>query len=289
MREVAGAVIATSVVLVAVFVPVAFFPGTTGILYKQFALTIAFAVALSAFNALTLSPALAAKLLGHEREHRTGIFARINRVIAATTARYQGSLGGLIRRRGLVLVLFVGALGLTVLVYRLVPGGFVPDEDQGYFIVAVQAPEGASLQYTAGIAAQASVVLAKEPEILGVFAVIDSRFRAPSAGDPLRADEAPLPAQGSEALRRRGDRSRRRAALRHPGSDRDSLPTAADRRGGEFRGIPVRGPGSVGRIGGGSVRSDPEPRRGGQPRSGAPRTLHELHVERSAVRRHDRP
>jgi len=176
MREVAGAVIATSIVLVAVFVPVAFFPGTTGILYKQFALTIAFAVALSAFNALTLSPALAARLLGHEREHRTGFFARINRVIAATTERYRRSLGGLIRRRGLVLAFFAAALALTVLVYKRVPGGFVPDEDQGYFIVAVQAPEGASLQYTAGISAKASAVLAKEPEVLGVFAVTGFSF-----------------------------------------------------------------------------------------------------------------
>ena len=176
MREVAGAVIATSIVLVAVFVPVAFFPGTTGILYKQFALTIAFAVALSAFNALTLSPALAAKLLGHEREHRSGIFAAINRGIATTTDRYRRSLGGLIRRRGLVLLLFAGGLALTVVVYRLVPAAFVPDEDQGYFIVAVQAPEGASLQYTAGVAAQASAILAKEPEILGIFAVTGFSF-----------------------------------------------------------------------------------------------------------------
>jgi HAE1 family hydrophobic/amphiphilic exporter-1 len=104
------------------------------------------------------------------------VFGRINKVIAATTARYRDSLGGLIRRRGLVLVLFLGALALTVLVYRLVPGAFVPDEDQGYFIVAVQAPEGASLQYTANVSAQASAVLSKEPEILGIFAVTGFSF-----------------------------------------------------------------------------------------------------------------
>jgi HAE1 family hydrophobic/amphiphilic exporter-1 len=176
MGEVAGAVVATSIVLVAVFVPVAFFPGTTGILYKQFALTIAFAVALSAFNALTLSPALAAKLLGHERERRTGVFAAINRVIATTTSRYQSSLSRLIGRRKLMVAAFLGALALTFLVFRLVPSGFVPDEDQGYFIVAVQAPEGASLQYTEGIASQAGAILAREPEVLGVFAVTGFSF-----------------------------------------------------------------------------------------------------------------
>ena len=176
MREVAGAVIATSIVLVSVFVPVGFFPGTTGILYKQFALTIAFSVALSAFNALTLSPALAAKLLGHQREHRTGFFASVNRTIETSTRRYQGTLRGLIRRRGLMVAIFFAGLALTALVYRLVPGGFVPDEDQGYFIVAVQAPEGASLQYTADVSDQASAILGKQPEVLGVFAVTGFSF-----------------------------------------------------------------------------------------------------------------
>ena len=176
MREVAGAVIATSIVLVAVFVPVGFFPGTTGILYKQFALTIAFAVALSAFNALTLSPALAAKLLGHEREHPTGVFGRINAAIAATTARYRDALSRLVRRRGLVAAAFLAGLGLTYLVSRLVPTAFVPDEDQGYFIVAVQAPAGASLGYTGGIASRVSATLMREPEVAGVFAVTGFSF-----------------------------------------------------------------------------------------------------------------
>ncbi len=176
MREVAGAVIATSIVLVAVFVPVGFFPGTTGILYKQFALTIAFSVALSAFNALTLSPALAAKLLGHEREHRTGVFAKINRAIAVTTERYRGTLGRLVRRRGWVVAAFLVGLALTFAIFRLVPSAFVPDEDQGYFIVAVQAPEGASLEYTRDVAAQVSATLSREREIQGVFAVTGFSF-----------------------------------------------------------------------------------------------------------------
>ncbi len=176
MREVAGAVIATSIVLVAVFVPVGFFPGTTGILYKQFALTIAFSVALSAFNALTLSPALAAKLLGQEREHPTGIFGRINTAIAAATRRYRDTLGRLVRRPRTMAAAFLVGLVLTYVVYRRVPTAFVPDEDQGYFIVAVQAPPGASLGYTNEVAARVTESLMREPEVAGVFAVAGFSF-----------------------------------------------------------------------------------------------------------------
>ncbi len=94
MKEVAGAVIATSLVLVAVFVPVALFPGTTGILFRQFALTIAFSVAISAFNALTLTPALSAILLGHHRERAQGRFFRaFNRVVESGTNLYSNRCG----------------------------------------------------------------------------------------------------------------------------------------------------------------------------------------------------
>lgn len=170
MSEVAGAVIATSLVLVAVFVPVAFFPGTTGILFRQFALTIAFSVAISAFNALTLTPALSAILLGKERVHG-GFFNIVNRVITGVTNGYSRSLHTVLRLRYIVLLLFLGTLAVTYFMYNRVPRGFVPDEDQGYFITAVQAPEGASLEYTTKICDQVSEILMKEPDILGVFAV----------------------------------------------------------------------------------------------------------------------
>ena len=113
MGEVLGAVVATALVLIAVFVPVAFFPGTTGKFYQQFSLTIAFSVALSAFNALTLTPALSALLLRGEREK--GMFFRfIERVIAGGTTVYMGALGRFVRMRTVMVVLFLVSLGLTV-------------------------------------------------------------------------------------------------------------------------------------------------------------------------------
>ena len=153
MREVTGAVVATAMVLAAVFVPVAFFPGTTGRLYQQFALTIAFSMALSAFNALTLTPALSALLLRGER--RKGPFFRLfNRLVAGGTDLLLATLRRLIRVRWLVTAVFILALALTWWVYRKVPSGFVPQEDQGMVMILIQAPEGASVDYTTGIIKQ---------------------------------------------------------------------------------------------------------------------------------------
>ena len=150
MREVFGAVIATGLVLVAVFVPVAFFPGTTGRLYAQFSMTIAFAVALSVFNAVTLTPALSALLLERESHHKGTVLLvlRDGSSAAAPTSTSPGCAAPCAARWAVV-VLFVGALGLTYWVYRTVPQAFVPEEDQGYFLIQVQAPAGASLEYTA--------------------------------------------------------------------------------------------------------------------------------------------
>jgi HAE1 family hydrophobic/amphiphilic exporter-1 len=125
MAEVTSAVIATALVLGAVFVPVAFFPGTTGRLYQQFALTIAFSMALSAFNALTLTPALSAALLRGERQKGT-FFRLFNRAFDAGSALLMRVLRLLIRARWAVAALFVAALGLTVWVYRTVPSASSP-------------------------------------------------------------------------------------------------------------------------------------------------------------------
>ncbi|HEV8524236.1 MAG TPA: multidrug efflux RND transporter permease subunit [Terriglobales bacterium] len=171
MGEVTGAVIATSLVLIAVFVPVALFPGTTGRLYQQFALTIAFSIALSAFNALTLSPALSALLLRHGERPKNPVFRAINRTLTSGTQAYTGWLGRLERRRGLVLVLFVAGLASSYWIYRVVPTSFVPDEDQSWFMALVQAPEGASLDYTTAVANKASAILGSNPDVTGVFAV----------------------------------------------------------------------------------------------------------------------
>ena len=133
MGEVTGAVIATALVLGAVFVPVAFFPGTTGRLYQQFALTIAFSMAISAFNALTLTPALAGVLLAKTEKPKGAFFRVVNRVIDGGTARWSSVLRAPdSRARAVVALVFVALLGATYWVYTRVPTGFVPDEDQGY-------------------------------------------------------------------------------------------------------------------------------------------------------------
>jgi HAE1 family hydrophobic/amphiphilic exporter-1 len=185
MGEVLGAVIATALVLIAVFVPVSFFPGTTGRLYAQFSLTIAFSVALSAFNALTLTPALSALLLKGGAAHGKGaFFRRVEALIAAGTRGYVATVGRLMRVRWAVVGSFVAVLALTAWVYVKVPRAFVPEQDLGYIMTLVQAPAGASLDYTSGIARQVEAILIKTPEVLGVFSVMGFSFSgaAPNQG-----------------------------------------------------------------------------------------------------------
>ena len=171
MSEVTSAVIATALVLAAVFVPVAFFPGTTGRLYQQFALTIACSMAISAFNALTLTPALAALLLAKVEKPKGLFFRGVNRVINGGTAMLVSALSGLIRARVVVTIVFAALLAVTYWVVTRVPTGFVPDEDQGYLFILVQAPQGASLAYTMGVGKQAEQILSKTPEVKDVFDV----------------------------------------------------------------------------------------------------------------------
>lgn len=175
MKEVTGAVIATSLVLVAVFVPVALFPGTTGILFRQFALTIAFSISISAFNALTLTPALSAIFLGHHRERAQGRFFRaFNRVVEGGTNLYRSSVRNVLGGgwRYAALILFLVALAGTYWLYQKVPRGFIPEDDQGYLIVVVNAPQGASLEYTLEALRKVEAVAAQFPqEIEGVFSV----------------------------------------------------------------------------------------------------------------------
>jgi hydrophobic/amphiphilic exporter-1 (mainly G- bacteria), HAE1 family len=192
MGEVAGAVIATSLVLVAVFVPVAFFPGTTGILFRQFALTIAFSISISAFNALTLTPSLSAILLGKTHAEKNFFFRAVDRTISKTTEFYRRSLHTFLEYRWVAVILFFAGLGLTYFVFQRVPKGFVPNEDQGYFIIAVQAPSGASLNYTRKIGEQINQVLKNVPEAEGTFVVSGFSFggSAPNRGltfVPLKA------------------------------------------------------------------------------------------------------
>ncbi len=173
MKEVAGAVVATSLVLVAVFVPVALFPGTTGILFRQFALTIAFSVAISAFNALTLTPALSAIFLGKHRERAKGrFFTLFNDVFNAGASFYRSTVRRALGWRLASLLVFFVLLGCTYLLYQHVPRAFIPEDDQGYVMFIVQAPQGASLTYTRDVCGKAEEVISRDPEIDGVFTVV---------------------------------------------------------------------------------------------------------------------
>jgi hydrophobic/amphiphilic exporter-1 (mainly G- bacteria), HAE1 family len=184
MKEVTGAVIATSLVLVAVFVPVAFFPGTTGILFRQFALTIAFSITISAFNALTLTPSLSALLLGRSHGEKNWFFQLVDRAITAVTRGYVRALRAFLRYEGVALVLFFVGLGLAYFVFQRVPKGFVPTEDQGWAMIIIQAPSGASIEYTKKIGDQVSAITKNFPEIEGTFAVSGFSFggSAPNRG-----------------------------------------------------------------------------------------------------------
>jgi HAE1 family hydrophobic/amphiphilic exporter-1 len=188
MRELTSAVVATSLVLMAVFVPVAFFPGSTGALYRQFALTIAFSVTVSTFLALTLTPSLSALLL---RRTTPGMgplqrfFNGFNRLLDNTRQRYEGSLRQLMRLKMVVLGLFVVLLGATAFLFTSVPSAFLPEEDQGYFIVLVQGPDGVSLPYTDRVLSQVESILMERPEVEGVFAVGGFSFTGSSANNGI--------------------------------------------------------------------------------------------------------
>ncbi|HWN12929.1 MAG TPA: efflux RND transporter permease subunit, partial [Candidatus Dormibacteraeota bacterium] len=168
MEQVSGPVVAIALVLAAVFVPTAFIPGITGRMYQQFAVTIAVSVLISAFNALTLSPALSALLLRPKRDMRGplgGFFRAFNRWFARATNGYVGACGHLIRKSAFsMLLLLVFALFAGLVASRL-PGGFVPDEDQGYFYLNVQLPLAASLQRTAAVNDKLDAILKETPGV----------------------------------------------------------------------------------------------------------------------------
>ena len=183
--EITSAVIATSLVLVAVFVPVAFFPGTTGILFRQFALTIAFSIAISAFNALTLAPSLAAIFLAGGHHKKMWLLQKfddgVNRMITA----YRRSLHHFLEHKIVMVVVFFAGLGLTYFVFTRVPKSFVPDEDQGFLIVVMQSPAGASLEYTTSIGNQVTQIMRRQEEVENIFSVAGFSFSGAAANQGL--------------------------------------------------------------------------------------------------------
>jgi multidrug efflux pump len=197
MDEVGGAVVAIAIVLSAVFIPTAFISGITGQFYRQFALTIAVSTLISAFNSLTLSPALAALLLKEKRAKKDffakaldfvlGWFFRgFNRAFGAASTGYSRIVSRLLRLAAVVLIIYLGLLFLTGLGFQIVPGGFIPTQDQGYLIVLAQLPDGASLQRTELALAQLSNIVRKVPGVehtveIGGFSGLDGTTRSNSA------------------------------------------------------------------------------------------------------------
>src|SRR5690242_16721115 len=168
MEEISGPVVGIALVLSAVFIPTAFIPGITGRLYQQFAVTIAISVILSAFNALTLSPALAALLL-KPRTHNRGLLRRFfdwfNRQFGRATDGYVRWSGALIRKSAVAIVMLV-VFGIAAGWFgSKVPSSFLPDEDQGYLYINLQLPNAASLQRTSAVAREVENVLAKTPGV----------------------------------------------------------------------------------------------------------------------------
>jgi HAE1 family hydrophobic/amphiphilic exporter-1 len=171
MAEVTGPIIATTAVLMAVFIPVAFIPGVAGRLYNQFALTVAISVGISAFNSLTLSPALAAVFLKHRPAGEFILFRWFNAGFERLQNAYAQLVRRLIRWRWAMLALFAASIAGTFVVWRTIPSTFLPVEDQGYFFVVVQLPDGASLERTDAVARQVRDILQATPgvEIVGAI------------------------------------------------------------------------------------------------------------------------
>jgi len=176
MKEVVGPVIASTLVLMSVFIPVAFMPGLSGQLYKQFALTIAFSVALSGINALTLSPAMCALFLkpSGERKGRrwlNGLFGKFNRGFEGLARFHERGMRTAIGRRKLVMALFGCVVAAAYLLLRHVPTGFVPNEDMGYFFVVLEGPESTALERTARVAARVEEIIRGIPGVSDVLVI----------------------------------------------------------------------------------------------------------------------
>jgi multidrug efflux pump len=181
MREVSGPIVAIALVLVAVFVPLAFIGGLTGQFYKQFALTIAMSTVISAFNSLTLSPALAALLLkehGAPKDWLTRVldavlgwlFRGFNRVFNAGANAYSGGVAGVISKKSMMMVVYLVLVGVATLLFRVVPGGFVPLQDKQYLVGFAQLPDGASLDRTESVIRRMGDIALKQPGVQNTVA-----------------------------------------------------------------------------------------------------------------------
>jgi len=165
MKEVTNPIIAIALVLVAVFVPLAFISGLSGQFYKQFAMTIAISTVISAVNSLTLSPALAAMLLRPHEKRKNWFFRGFNGLFGAASAAYGRGVGGVLSRKALMLGVYVALLAVTGLLFRAVPGGFMPQQDKQYLIGVAQLPDGATLDRTEDVMRRMGEIMMKQPGV----------------------------------------------------------------------------------------------------------------------------
>jgi multidrug efflux pump len=182
MKEVTGPVIATTLVLIAVFVPVAFLQGTTGVLYKQFAITIAISVAISSFVALTLTPALSAILIKPSKGEPSAPFRWFNAFMERMTTGYATGVSTTMKRVVVAMALLGAMLFGMVTLFKVIPGSFVPPEDQGYLFAAVVLPDGASLDRSQALTQKVAEIFAQHPAVqdysaLAGYSLLDSQFK----------------------------------------------------------------------------------------------------------------
>jgi multidrug efflux pump len=186
MGQISGAIVGVTLVLSAVFVPMAFFPGSSGIIYRQFAMTMVVAILFSAFLALTLTPALCASFLkpitGHHEKR--GVFGWFNRNFDALTDRYILGVRLVTRRRAVMMVIYAGLVVATIMGFMRLPSSFLPDEDQGYILTDIQTPATASSNRTDEVQAVATEVFKAMPAVENVLAIRGFSFsgRGPNAG-----------------------------------------------------------------------------------------------------------
>ena len=179
MGQISGAIVGTTVVLISVFVPLAFFAGSTGNIYRQFAVTMGTSIAFSALLALSLTPALCGTLLkpvAEDHHEKKGFFGWFNRVFKSTTHRYESGLSRLVRRGGRMLIIYAALIGAVGIVYMRLPTSFLPNEDQGYLIANVQLPAGASLERTQSALSAVEDFALKQTEVKDIVTVAGFSF-----------------------------------------------------------------------------------------------------------------
>ena len=210
MGQISGAVVGMSIVLISVFVPLAFFAGSTGNIYRQFSAVMVTSIAFSAFMALSLSPALCATLLkpveaGHHHASM-GFFGWFNRGFARTAMGYESIVARLLRRAGRYLVIYVAVIAAAVLVYNRLPSSFLPAEDQGTMLINVQLPPGATQERTRNVMEQVEGYVLKQPEVQSMVSVLGFSFSGQGQNAGLAFvtlkdwDQREGPGQSAQAL-----------------------------------------------------------------------------------------